>query len=627
MITLLILKANVYNDEGYIRAKVYELKFEYEKAKEEYLKLSKKYKGKALALIYKELADLYFFYYYPDSINLAYDYISKAYKLDKNNYEILYRLALYSEANESFQLASKYYENLVVKFQKSEFFNDALDGVERIFPKNYKEEIVAKYDNEFITAMELDKEIENQPPFTRAKYENYEGKKELLSTMIENRLVYKEALRRGIHRNPEFKEKFYENLKDDFARVYYTKYISDKIKVDSLEVKNYYEKNKQNYRIWGFVNLKVMKIEDSLNLPNDSVFDAQARILTFYENSPDSNLYKQFSQMDTMKLFIDKIKDTLYAIKIIKIQKPDYVKFEEVYSSIENNLKFEKERNAWEKLLDSLLNKFGFEIINNDTSSKQIPETLAIIKLLDIYLTKKDYENYLNKVPPIYRKAYSTKDGAYELIRIFTQRELLFKDAIANRRIFIRSDGYKLLTRNFENLIIDELRNDIIKDVSVSDDEIKNYYQENREKLFKIPANAKIRKLTLDDEKTAKKIYNILKNNPQKFDSIAKTIAKDQEEKEFGGFVYLTENDTSLFNEIKNLKIGKPTLIKKDDKWLIISVQEFNPSKYRNLDEVREQIINVLLNNKRNEKWENFKKNLKSKVSVEILLKEENQGG
>ncbi len=627
MITLLMLKADVYNDEGYIKAKTYEMKFEYEKAKDEYLKLAKKYKGKNLAIIYKELADLYFFYYYPDSISLAYDYISKAYKLDKNNDEILYRLALYSEANENFQLASKYYENLVVKFQKSEFFNDALDGVERIFPKNYKEEIVAKYDNQFITSMELEKEIENQPPFTRAKYENYEGKKELLNMMIENRLVYKEALNRGLHRNSEFREKLYENLKDDFARVYYTKYISDKIKVDSSEVKDYYEKNKQNYRIWGFVNLKVMKWEDSLNVPKDSIFDAQSKILTFYENSPDSNLYKQFSQKDTMKLFLDKIRDTLYAIKIIKIQKPDYVKFEEVYSSIESNLKFEKEKNAWEKLLDSLLNKFGFEIINKDTISKQIPETLAVIKLLDIYLTKKNYENYLNKVPPVYRKAYSTKDGAYELIRIFTQRELLFKDAIVNKRIFIRSDGYKSLTKNFENLIIDELRNEIIKDVSVSEEEIKNYYNDNKEKQFRVPANAKIRKLTFDDEKTAQEIFNILKNNPQKFDSIAKTIAKDEEEKEFGGFVFITENDTSLFNEIKNLKVGKPTLIKKDNKWLIISVQEFNPSKYRSLDEVKEQINNVLLNNKRNEKWESFKNNLKSKVSVEILLKEEKQGG
>lgn len=623
----LILKANVYNDEVYVKAKTYEMKFEYEKAKEEYLKLSKKYKGKNLAIIYKELADLYFFYYYPDSINLAYDYISKAYKLYKNNDEILYRFALYSEANENFQTTSKYYENLVIKFPKSEFFNDALDGVERIFPKNYKEEIVAKYDNQFITSMELEKEIENQPPFTRAKYENYEGKKELLSIMIENRLVYKEALRRGLHRNPEFKEKLYENLKDDFARVYYTKYISDKIKVDSLEVKDYYEKNKQNYRIWGFVNLKVMKLEDSLNIPNDSVFNAQSRILTFYENSPDSNLYKQFSQKDTNELFVDKIKDTLYAIKVIKIQKPDYTKFEEVYSSIENNLKFDKERKSWEKLLDSLLNKFGFEVINNDTINKQIPETLAIIKLLNIYLTKKDYENYLSKVPPIYRKAYSTKDGAYELIKIFTQRELLFRDAIVNKRIFIRSDGYKLLTKNFENLIINDLRNEIIKDVSVSEEEIKNYYNENREKQFRIPANAKIRKLTFDDQKTAQSIYNILKNNPQKFDSIAKAVAKDEEEKEFGGFVFITENDTSLFNEIKNLKVGKPTLIKKENKWIIISVQEFNPSKYRSLDEVREQINNILLNNKRNEKWENFKKELKSKVSVEILLKEENQGG
>ncbi|MEO0218433.1 MAG: peptidyl-prolyl cis-trans isomerase, partial [candidate division WOR-3 bacterium] len=122
-----------------------------------------------------------------------------------------------------------------------------------------------------------------------------------------------------------------------------------------------------------------------------------------------------------------------------------------------------------------------------------------------------------------------------------------------------------------------------------------------------------------------------ISRNPQKFDSIAKSIAKDKEEKEFGGFKYITENDP-IFDKIKNLKIGKPSLIKSDNKWFVVSVQELNKARYRELNEVKEQIEYILLNQKRNDKWEEFKNSLKSKVNVEILIKQEenkkeNQGG
>ncbi|MEO0203164.1 MAG: peptidyl-prolyl cis-trans isomerase [candidate division WOR-3 bacterium] len=631
MLEILILKISLYNDEGYRRAKQYETLFEIEKAKEEYIKLSKKYKKKDLAILYKELADLYFFYYYPDSIKKAYEFIEKAYKLDKKNDEIVYRLGIYSEAMGNYQLASKYYEEIAIKFQKSEYLQDAIDGVERVFPKNYKDEIVAKYGNNYITLMELDKEIENQPPFIRAKYETYEGKKELIERMIENRILLQKAIEEGYYKSYKFREELYNRLKDEFARVYYNVFVSRRIKVDSSEVKDFYEKNKQNYRIWGFVNLKIMKWEDETKLPEDSIFNKEAKLITFSENSSDSLLYKYFSQKDTNKMFLDKIRDTLYAIEIIKIQKPDYTKLEDIYSAIESNLRFDKERRTWEKTLDSLLNLYGYEELNYDTLSKEIPETLAIIKKLNLYITKTDYEDYLSKVPAIYRKAYSTKEGAYDLVKIFVQREILFRNAIVYDRIFIKSDGYNTLKNIFENLVINELRSDVLKNVSISEDEIEKYYNENKENQFKIPANAKIRIITFDKENEARRVFNIISKNPQKFDSLAKSIAKDKEEREFGGFKFITENDP-IFEKIKNLKIGKPSILKFDDKWAVVSVQELNKAKFRELSEVKEQIEQMLLIRKKDQEWKEFLNNLKSKENIEILIKDEenkkeNQGG
>lgn len=129
----------------------------------------------------------------------------------------------------------------------------------------------------------------------------------------------------------------------------------------------------------------------------------------------------------------------------------------------------------------------------------------------------------------------------------------------------------------------------------------------------------------MDNEKEARRIYNIISKNPQKFDSLAKIYAKEQEEKQFGGLMFVNEFDTLLFNQIKNLKVGKPSLIKIDKEWIIVSVQEFNPARYRELNEVEEQIRQLLLNDKREETWNSYREKLKEEAKIEILIKEENK--
>jgi hypothetical protein len=133
-----------------------------------------------------------------------------------------------------------------------------------------------------------------------------------------------------------------------------------------------------------------------------------------------------------------------------------------------------------------------------------------------------------------------------------------------------------------------------------------------------------MKRIILDDEKEAKKIFSLVSKNPQKMDSLMKSLSKSEKEEEMEGVVFISETqDSALFKKIASLKIGKPAIFDYQNKWYIVNLQELNKSFIRPLSEVKEEIKNILLNNKKNSKWEAYLDSLKSHYKIEILIKEE----
>ncbi len=606
----------ILSDNQFVEAQKLEMKQEAGKAYSTYLLLSRKYTGKDRAFALTNAADVVFFYFYPDSNHRAYDLEKEAYNLDKKG-DYLYRLGVYAEAAGNTEKAAEYYEKYVLQYPEGRFVQQAMDAVERIFPLNFKEGDAAVFDGGRVTLMELEKEIESTPVFLRGKYQTPEGKKELLRKIIERKLIIQDALKKNFHHSPTFQKKFREDLKDVIARVYFTEVIRKSIKVDSTEVDSMYQARKESFRIRPYVRARFIPWADSTKLPEDSVFKGHApRTIT----PKDSVAFNQLVDVKEGSIVVKRIRDTLFAIKVERVQKPGYKPLSEVYATLENQLMNEKVRNRWETLLDSLMKAYSFRFVV-DSFGRRIPDTIAVIDSLNFWITRDVYMYYLdNKVPPLYRKAFLEGEGIRRLTSMIAQRELVYRYATTYDRTFLRA--YADMKKLFEKDLSEFYKDSVLSNITASEKELKDYYESHKAN-YTIPATAKIRRIVVSDAKTASKLYRILRRHPEKMDSLARIYTEIEAEKRNGGYKIITSRqDARYLKKLSRFRRGRVYKFKYQNKWHIVKVNEYTPSRVRPLDEVRKAVERRVISEKKNKAWEEHVKELFKKYHVKILLED-----
>ena len=103
---------------------------------------------------------------------------------------------------------------------------------------------LAMVGNTKITEADLEREIKTLPDFAQKLFEGGEGKERFLNELIKKELLYQEALKRGIDKDPEYQRKVEEFKKLTLIGQLLEKEIESKSKVTEQDVKAYYEKHK-----------------------------------------------------------------------------------------------------------------------------------------------------------------------------------------------------------------------------------------------------------------------------------------------------------------------------------------------------------------------------------------------
>ncbi len=608
---------NVYNLREVEQGRLKEMQFLPEQAKSIYSRLPDTWK-------YIFVADVNFFFYYPDSNANAYKLVSRAYEQLKDE-EVLYRLALFAEASGMYERSARYYEEYVIKYPQGKFYKEAISAVDRIFPKNFKEGDAATYKDGRITLMELEREIENKPVFLRPKYEKYEEKVKLLNEMAERRFAVSEALKQGLHREKAFRERFYNKLRDRFAMFVFDS-IRRIIKVDSSEVKEYYEKNKEAFMVKPYVKA-YMEVWNEDTLPNDSFFKKlNPKILS--PERTDTSLYNYLSSLKEDTLVVLKRKDTTYVVKILRIQPAKYKPLSEVYRTIENILINEKQRKLWESFIDELMKDKELVILldTSDTSSRYLDDypkdTLAIVKGLNFVITKDVYMNYVGSFPPFARKQLLEVRNVPRFIGILAQREAVFRYAVAYMKAYLRL--YDFMQNTFEQELYNYYKESFLSGVEVSEEEMKRYYEDNKESMFRVPGSAKLRRVVVKDRKLAHRLFRYIKKHPESMDSIAKVHTIYSPERSTGGLAFISENlMKDYYDKLGKYAPGKIYIFKWKDGYHIVKLLEYNPPRIQDYAEVKLRIRRIILGQKRNEAWKEHVESLKKQYNFRITLKDD----
>ncbi len=193
----------------------------------------------------------------------------------------------------------------------------------------------------------------------------------------------------------------------------------------------------------------------------------------------------------------------------------------------------------------------------------------------------------------------------------------------------LQQNGFDSLTafkdyffeQNSKVLEVNELREQLMATITVSDKEIEDYYNENIDS-YKYGDQVKASHILLETEEKANEVLEKL-NNGADFAETAKEYSTGPSAENGGDLGFFEKDDmVKEFVEASfNLEIGEISgIVKTEYGHHIILVTDKREAGVKTLEEVREDIKSGLLANKRKETWENFVQELQDKALIEIKL-------
>ena len=189
-----------------------------------------------------------------------------------------------------------------------------------------------------------------------------------------------------------------------------------------------------------------------------------------------------------------------------------------------------------------------------------------------------------------------------------------FNTALENAGLTL--DEYKeTMTKNIKsNLIVTNVTEELFKDVNVTDDEIKTYYDEHLDSY----KTATVSHILIADEEKAKEIREKAVNG-EDFASLAKEYSEDTGTKEDGGSLGTVSYDTTsyvqeftdAFKALGEGEISEP--VKSDYGYHIIKVTDI---KQESLDDAKEDIKTTLEDEKKDEIYDSSIEQWKEEYKV-----------
>ncbi|MGQ9664443.1 MAG: peptidyl-prolyl cis-trans isomerase [bacterium] len=607
-----------------------------------------------------ELGDLYFDKLdEPLKAQQVYQEILDKYK--QNDGWVYYRLGLVLEEQEDYLNAAKTYEIIATRFRKSPLDSFALSGVERCFKKNYQD-TVALVDGHRITRLELDEQMAKQSPFVKKE------EKAVLDQMILERLLYVQALKNNVKAMPEYKNLIKQSRNTLLLDEVRTVNVVEKSTPTDKEVREYYKRNKQNYKVTKEVRGKEIVVEseslayfirDSLQKDIAS-FDTLAKL---YSTAPTKN------NGGEMGIIIPgtkpkNVEDLLFSIKLNTVSEPlkiddkfglylvydrkpeRFRTFDEVKSQVEAAVRAEKTQKMEAEFLKNLKAKAHIEIYKDSIISDSVLKTedRVVARVNGRSVKFSDVEEKNNSQPMFARVDISKPEEFEKVLDLLIEEALKLEIAEQNKYYFY--DGFitkyrEAVRRALEQGLYTKI---VLQNAKVDSLEIVDYYNTHKNDM-KIPETIRCREITVNNREEAKRLRNELARfygekksiipflskkakvtDYAMFDSIAKTHSVANTKNRGGDTGPLKRGiRPKEFEDVAwKLRTGELSKIfcVGDSNWTFIVKTEHTPEKYRPLGEVKQSIEMNLLREKQRKIADDYLKKIKEEADIRIMLTE-----
>lgn len=142
-------------------------------------------------------------------------------------------------------------------------------------PRTKGDVAVARIGGVPVWLSEVEEQIQSLPPDVQKQFQNVNAKREFTRQYIGTELLYRAAIRDNLGENPEIKKRQQQIHKNLLVEKYVLEKVIPEIKIDSLDVKNFYKASKERYN----------------NKPYDSV---KAQVFLDYQNEKAQAAYGEY---------------------------------------------------------------------------------------------------------------------------------------------------------------------------------------------------------------------------------------------------------------------------------------------------------------------------------------------
>jgi len=251
-----------------------------------------------------------------------------------------------------------------------------------------------------------------------------------------------------------------------------------------------------------------------------------------------------------------------------------------------------------------------------------VKENKVLAKVNGRKITENDLEKVISSLPQQQAMQMQGEEGKKRLLNELIAGEMFYLDAVENE-LDKEEEFQKILEETKENLLQRYAVQKVMQDVDIKDEEIKEAYNQNKEKYVdqeKISA----KHILVDEEEKSKEIKEEIDNGMDFSDAAAKYSSCPSSKKggrlgEFGKGQMVPEFEEVAFNMEKG-EISDP--IKTQFGYHIIQLDEKIPAKQKTYYEVEEEIKQQILQQKQFQLYNDNVQKLKGKYKVEMDPKE-----
>ncbi len=321
-------------------------------------------------------------------------------------------------------------------------------------------EALARIGDDAVTLQDLEARLEGMPPFMREQLNTPEGRERLLKAIVEEEIIVRDAIDRGLDKSESFKDEMARHRRDALVRLFYEQVIEKQSAPDADEVAGYYEDRIEEFTIpenikgrhilvateaearsvrrqleagADFGDLAREKSLDSFTKDRGGVLHGEIRRGQPIKTLGDlPELVEVFFQLGEGELSQPVKTEKGYHIVRVDERNPERVRsLDEVRADIVSRLTYDNRNAVRDSIIADLKTKYRVEFMSGSSAEPQTPEELFKIASEESnpQLKVKYYTQFTEKYPD--------DDRAYEAEFMigFTMAEDL-KDYDGAERVF-----------------------------------------------------------------------------------------------------------------------------------------------------------------------------------------------